>query len=272
MGSAHDAPRGHGPQREFLTLCGARGVEPLPANLQVPGGGNVFPNDHEVTVAVHGHRWVTLFTRGSRVDREFAVHGVSRGIESLAVNPPLVAVLVVTGPHDDEVPRIVHGHRCLVLTIVGFRVDQLLLRVQRRAARVEPSDKDAFGVTRSLAERGLGDDSDTLLLPLAAEYRINNRLRLNPSLGYASVDEGEDEWAYSAALAYALNSRWELLCELAGATDTDFDDDTLDVRAGFDFAIRDDFHLLFSAATGLREPRGEGGLDYDLYVGLQWFR
>jgi hypothetical protein len=72
--------------------------------------------------------------------------------------------------------------------------------------------------------------------------------------------------------AYNLNARWELLCELVGATDTDFDDDYVNVRAGFDFTIADDMHLLFSAATGLREPGGANGLDYDIYLGLQWFR
>ena len=130
----------------------------------------------------------------------------------------------------------------------------------------------AFGVTRSLAVLGIGDDTNSLTLPLSAEYKFNNRLRLNPSLGYVSVEDGEDEWTYSAALLYSLNSRWELLGELVGATNTHFDEDILDVRIGFDFAIREDFHLLFSAATGLSEPSGEDGLDYDFYLGLQWFR
>ncbi|HDY83949.1 MAG TPA: porin [Halieaceae bacterium] len=130
----------------------------------------------------------------------------------------------------------------------------------------------AFGVTRETAERGIGEDTDVAAFPLAAEYQVNKRWRFNTSVGYVSVDDGEDEWGYGAALAYGLNERWELLVELAGATDTDFDDDILDVRAGFDFAWTDDVHLLFSAATGLREPRGEDELDYDLYFGVQFFR
>jgi len=69
-----------------------------------------------------------------------------------------------------------------------------------------------------------------------------------------------------------LNERWELLFELSGATDTDFDDDILDARAGFDFAFTEDLHLLFSAATGLREPDGEEELDYDIFLGLQFFQ
>ena len=34
----------------------------------------------------------------------------------------------------------------------------------------------------------------------------------------------------------------------------------------------DSLHLLFSMATGLHEPSGEDKLDYDIYLGLQFFR
>jgi hypothetical protein len=129
----------------------------------------------------------------------------------------------------------------------------------------------AFGVSRKTALRGIGDSSDVAIFPLAAEYQINNQWRLISSAGYASVDKGEDEWGYGAALAYGLNNRWELLFELEGATNTDFDGDALNVRAGFDFALTDSVHLLFSAATGLREPDGEEELNYDLYFGVQLF-
>jgi hypothetical protein len=129
----------------------------------------------------------------------------------------------------------------------------------------------AFGVSRRTALAGIGDSGDVVVLPLAAEYQINHQWRLTGSAGYASVDEGEDEWGYGAALAYGLNDRWELLFELAGATDTDFDEDVLNVRAGFDFALTDSVHFLFSAATGLREPSGEEDLNYDFYFGVQFF-
>lgn len=130
----------------------------------------------------------------------------------------------------------------------------------------------AFGVSRKTALRGIGDDTDVAAFPLALEYQINDRWRLNTSAGYASVDKGDDKWDYGAALAYGLDNRWELLFELAGATDTDFDEDVLDIRAGFDFALTDSVHLLFSAATGLREPGGEEELNYDLFFAVQFFR
>jgi hypothetical protein len=130
----------------------------------------------------------------------------------------------------------------------------------------------AFGVTRSTAEQGIGEDSDVAEFPLVAEYQLTDAWRVNASAGYASVDDGGDEWVYAGAVAYGVSDRLELLFELAGATDTDFDDDLLDVRAGLDFTIAEDLHLLFSTATGLREPSGEDELDYDVFLGLQFFR
>jgi hypothetical protein len=128
----------------------------------------------------------------------------------------------------------------------------------------------SFGITRSLAERGIGEGHDVLELPVALEYGINEQLRLNTTIGYAVVDGGANEWAYGLAMAYALNQRWELLWEVSGATDTDLEDNVVDLRGGFDFAVSDSFHLLFSVATGLRVPEKEDELDYDLYLGLQW--
>jgi hypothetical protein len=49
--------------------------------------------------------------------------------------------------------------------------------------------------------------------------------------------------------AHHLNARWELLCELVGATDTDFDDDYVNVRAGFDFTIADDTVSILPSRT-----------------------
>lgn len=130
----------------------------------------------------------------------------------------------------------------------------------------------AFGVTRRTAEKGIGDDGDVAALVVPAQYQLTDNWRLNASVAYASVEDGSDEWGYGGAVAYGWNERLELLFELSGATDTDFDDDVLDIRAGFDFAFTEDFHFLFSAATGLREPDGEDELDYDIFVGLQFFR
>ena len=129
----------------------------------------------------------------------------------------------------------------------------------------------SFGITRSVAEIGVGEDTGVAVLPLAAEYEINERWRLNGEVGYAYLDHDRDEVTYGAALANGLNDRWELLFELSGATVSGLDDSVLNARVGFDYAIREDFHLLLSTATGIHEPDGEVALDYDIYLGLQFF-
>jgi len=130
----------------------------------------------------------------------------------------------------------------------------------------------AFGVTRTNAENGIGHGGDVALLPVSAEYQINERWRFNGELGYARVEDSTDELTYGAALGYTLNKRWDLLVEIAGASHTDFDDDALNLRVGFDYTVTQDIHLLFSTATGLRERSADDELDYDVYIGVQWFR
>jgi hypothetical protein len=130
----------------------------------------------------------------------------------------------------------------------------------------------AFGVPGSTAEKGIGDDTDVVFFPVNAEYQINEKWRLNGEVRYASVDGGDNNWGYGAAMAYARDQRWELLFELSGATGTDFDNGSLEARVGFDAGVTETFHILFSMGTGLSEPSGEDKLDYDVFLGFQFFR
>jgi hypothetical protein len=129
----------------------------------------------------------------------------------------------------------------------------------------------AFGISRPLAEVGIGDDTNVLQLPLALEYQMNDRWQFNGAFSYFGVEGGPDGWGYSGAVAYSLNGRWELLAEVAGSSDEDFDEQILDLRIGFDFALTEDFHLLFSTATGVEAPDRVEELHYDLFFGLQFF-
>lgn len=129
----------------------------------------------------------------------------------------------------------------------------------------------AFAVSGGTAAKGIGDDEDATVLPINAEYSINDRWSLNGEVRYVSVDSGSNEWGHGAAVAFAPDDRWTLLVELAGASDTDFNDDFLELRVGFDAMLNDSFHLLFSIATGIEEPSGAGYLDYDIFLGLQYF-
>jgi hypothetical protein len=130
----------------------------------------------------------------------------------------------------------------------------------------------AFGVTRSTAEKDIGDNTDVVVFPVNAEYQINDKWRLNGEVRYASVDGGDDNWGYGGAIAYARDERWELLFELSGTTGSDFDNGFLEARVGFDASLTESFHILCSVATGLRESSGEDKLDYDVFLGFQFFR
>jgi hypothetical protein len=129
----------------------------------------------------------------------------------------------------------------------------------------------AFGVSTRTADKGIGDDRDATVLPINAEYRLDDRWTLNGEVRYVSVDNASNEWGYGAAVAYAPDDRWILLVEVAGASDTGFDNDFLELRAGFDMTVTDSLHLLFSIATGIEAPSGAGKLDYDIFLGLQFF-
>lgn len=130
----------------------------------------------------------------------------------------------------------------------------------------------AFSVSARTAARGIGNESDATVLPINAEYRVDDRWSLNGEVRYVDVDNASNEWGYGVAVAFAPNDRWTLLAEVAGASDTDFDNDFLELRAGFDAALNDSFHVLFSMATGIKEPSGAGKLDYDVFLGLQFLQ
>lgn len=130
----------------------------------------------------------------------------------------------------------------------------------------------AFGVTRSNADKGIGADEDVLYMPIDVEYVLNDRWSVLGELGYASVNDAGDEWGYGAALVFGLADNFDLLFELEGSFDTDIENDFLNGRAGFDYAFSEATHGLFSIATGLWEPGGEDRLDWDIFLGIQFFR
>jgi len=58
--------------------------------------------------------------------------------------------------------------------------------------------------------------------------------------------------AYGVAVAFVANDGLNLMVEVAGESDTDFDEEFLELRAGFDATLTGSVHLLFSTATGIR--------------------
>ena len=129
----------------------------------------------------------------------------------------------------------------------------------------------AFGISVNAAKRGVGDDEDALFVPLEIEYTLGN-WRFNGEFGYASIKNEPDGWGYGAAVAHPLGTRTEIMFELYGGADDDFDNDNLNYHVGFDFAWSEDLHILVSAGSGLTEPAREAELDFDFFRGLQYFR
>ena len=127
-----------------------------------------------------------------------------------------------------------------------------------------------FGVSRSAESIGIGDSADVAVFPVNAEYGVTERWRLNGEVSYVRVQGDEAHWFYGAAVGYAANSRWDLLFEVAGTTDSTFNADFVEVRAGFDGALSESFHLLFSMASDLRQARGEDELDLNVFFGVQY--
>ena len=129
-----------------------------------------------------------------------------------------------------------------------------------------------FGLSLSAALRGIGEDTDIIALPAQLEYDLPGEWRINGELGYAVIRDGTDEWGYGVFLSHPLGSRAEAMVELYGATSSEFDESVLNFTLGIDYAFTDALHLLGSVGSGLREPAGSEELDYEFFIGLQYFR
>ncbi len=128
-----------------------------------------------------------------------------------------------------------------------------------------------FGVSASRAQRGIGNETDVFGLPFLLETNFGD-WRLNASLAYEAVQSDRDSLAYGAALAHPFGARTEILFEIYGAADTEFDDDVLNFHLAFDTELAEDLHLLFAAGSAIRDPDDGEELDFDIYLGLQFFR
>ena len=141
---------------------------------------------------------------------------------------------------------------------LGVIEDHLQLGVAFSRVHVHPNDGNSESDTNNPA------------LALNAEYGVTERWRLNGEVSYGRVQGDEAHWFYGAAVGYAANSRWDLLFEVAGTTDSTFNADFVEVRAGFDVALSESFHLLFSMASDLRQTQGEDELDLNVFFGVQY--
>lgn len=127
-----------------------------------------------------------------------------------------------------------------------------------------------FAVSREVAAKGIGIDSNYAAFPINAEYQIDGRWRLNGEVGYFSFGGEPDRWGYGTALAYRAWENCDFLFELAGSVNNDFDEHVLEGRMGFDLTLNRSLHLLFAVATGIRAPAEANDINLDIFLGLQY--
>jgi hypothetical protein len=120
-------------------------------------------------------------------------------------------------------------------------------------------------------ERGVIGDSEAVVLPAQFQYEFAS-WRLNAELRYAALRDSADAWAYGIAAAVPMGERLEVMAEIHGFAERDFDRDALLYRLGVDVRFSETFHLLASAGAGLDElDSAHDDLDLQAYLGLQWF-
>lgn len=130
-------------------------------------------------------------------------------------------------------------------------------------------DEDAAGVAASVYPKLELDTPDVRFLVPIQVARHFGPWGVGAEVGYSIVEAGEDEWIYGVAASYGVSKRLELVGEIHGEADADFDEDQLVFNLGFRYGLRDDLRLLFAAGRSLRMS-GDDEPDLLLYAGLQF--
>lgn len=128
----------------------------------------------------------------------------------------------------------------------------------------------AFGIRASAARRGIGDDDGILFLPVNFQYVVGH-WTVNGEFGYASVINNADALAYGAAFGHPVGQRTQIMLEVYGGSETDFANDNMNYHIGLDIQLKPRLHWLMSAGSGLWSRDGEQELDFDFFVGIQYF-
>lgn len=129
----------------------------------------------------------------------------------------------------------------------------------------------AFGIRASAAQRGVGADDGILFLPVNFQYTIGGEWTVIGEFGYASVKNNADALGYGVAFGHPIGRRTQILFEIFGASETDFAEDNLNFHVGFDIELNPRLHWLMAFGSGLSSPDDREELDFDFYLGVQYF-
>ena len=130
-------------------------------------------------------------------------------------------------------------------------------------------DEGQAGVAVSVYPQLELDMPDVRFLLPVQVARHFGRWGVNGEVGYNLVEADEDEWVYGVAVSYEVSERLELVGEVHGEADEDFEEDQLVFNLGFRHAVTDNIGLLFAAGRSLRES-GADEPDLLVYVGVQF--
>lgn len=130
-------------------------------------------------------------------------------------------------------------------------------------------DEEDAGVAVSVYPQLELDTPDVRFLLPVQVARHFGRWGVNGEVGYNLVEADEDEWVYGVAVSYEVSERLELVGEVHGEADEDFEQDQLVFNLGFRHGLTDNIGLLFAAGRSLRES-GEDEPDLLVYAGVQF--
>ena len=130
----------------------------------------------------------------------------------------------------------------------------------------------SHAMRHSSARRGLVEDVGIVTLPLMASLEVGENV-WNLQIGYSINSIGGKAFDYSMALGHPIGNSGQLWFELWGLADNHFDNEEFNFRVGLDYALGERTHVLAALGGPITSRLGrEDELNYDFYLGLQWFR
>jgi hypothetical protein len=140
-------------------------------------------------------------------------------------------------------------------------------------------DEDRHGVAMSIypqvefnypskwIRREFVEEGTDFLLPIEIAKTFGP-WEVGAEVGYEFVQHNDDEWIYGLAIGYPLTKQVELIGEIHGNADQDFDRNDVIFNLGARWELNDSFTLLFAAGRSFRDSDDSPNLL--VYAGVQW--
>lgn len=128
-----------------------------------------------------------------------------------------------------------------------------------------------FLISHDLYPANGPDDIETLSLPLLFSHTHGNWSWFG-QLAWHRLSDGLRFWDYGVAVSHPAGSRVQVMAEVYGYTASSFNAKELNYNLGLDIEMSPAIHLLASAGSRINSRFERANrLNYNFYVGLQWF-